>query len=359
MTTDFAGVATFTYLSLCAFSGYQTCRILCYSRHDVRSFQVAFLVLVFVWAFLRALFFVYTWSTFTLLVLFWVPMDIQFATFSLLIVSYAHLVHRNEWNFYKTVYLALYTGTNCCVVALTATYVSVALTATNVQITQHLKEMHHVLMAIQTGLLIILYISCTYKINTSRALGSVRRLTALSVLCVVLFSFRWSYDILAACTVLPFVDLDTWEIGKNPLQVHTFALLLAWAVVPAFTVLVFLRSIPNTKVRWSWRCCVWCKSIDSAPLSNVSSGSSPFQSRRYYGSMGSSTTISESSTPLLLSPSTLKALAVSPGRYWVPHILDTNLDSDFFYSRSNSPRASKLCFSSPRSPRNFAALGHV
>jgi len=90
------------YASLTGIVGFQIARIL-YYRHALYSFQLGFLLLCFVWGVLRVVF----WSLFYQIisgtvgeVLLWIPLNFQFATFSLLVVFYAHLVHKNTWEKY-------------------------------------------------------------------------------------------------------------------------------------------------------------------------------------------------------------------------------------------------------------------
>lgn len=87
------------YASLTFTVGFQIARIL-YYRHALYSFQLGFLLLCFIWGVLRILF----WSLFSDLfsnafgeILIWIPLNFQFATFSLLVVFYAHLVHKSTW----------------------------------------------------------------------------------------------------------------------------------------------------------------------------------------------------------------------------------------------------------------------
>ena len=76
---------TLFYLILCIASLLQLSRIL-YYKHNIRSFHFAFLLLTFTWSLFRILFFGTTSSIPSLfsLILFWFPVDIQFATFSLI-----------------------------------------------------------------------------------------------------------------------------------------------------------------------------------------------------------------------------------------------------------------------------------
>jgi len=98
-TTPFALAILYTVLTLAV--GFQISRIL-YYRHNIYSFQLGFLSLCFIWGIIRACF----WWLFPVvsnpwgviaMTLLWVPVNLQFATFSLLVLFYAHLVHRATW----------------------------------------------------------------------------------------------------------------------------------------------------------------------------------------------------------------------------------------------------------------------
>eukprot|EP01116_Phalansterium_solitarium_P005926 TRINITY_DN1820_c0_g1_i1.p1 TRINITY_DN1820_c0_g1~~TRINITY_DN1820_c0_g1_i1.p1 ORF type:complete len:325 (+),score=77.68 TRINITY_DN1820_c0_g1_i1:157-1131(+) len=99
------------YLLLGCFIGLQLGRIV-YYRHKLKSFQVAFLLLCFSWALLRTIYFLFIYELTGLLAIFiyWLPINIMFATFSLLVVFYAHLHQRqkSEWRAWKRKYLIVW-----------------------------------------------------------------------------------------------------------------------------------------------------------------------------------------------------------------------------------------------------------
>lgn len=108
-------------------------------RHNLFSFQLGFLVLCFVWGIVRAVFWWLTpvlpepsvaaigmlWYEYMVLFLFSssfrIPINLQFATFSLLVLFYAHLVHRATWEkTMKRICTATYIGTNVVFLILQA-----------------------------------------------------------------------------------------------------------------------------------------------------------------------------------------------------------------------------------------------
>src|SRR5437868_1997516 len=100
---------TLFYTILCIASLVQLSRIL-YYKHNIRSFHFAFLLLTFTWSLFRILFFGTTSSIPSLfsLILFWFPVDIQFATFSLIVVFYSYLLHKHNWNKRRVFILSVY-----------------------------------------------------------------------------------------------------------------------------------------------------------------------------------------------------------------------------------------------------------
>ena len=91
----------FAYGTVAIISGVQLGRIV-YYRHSVQSFHFGFLMLAIFCALLRTIWFI-PWSfeyPFILqIILIWLPTDVQFGLFSLLLVFYKHMVskYRREW----------------------------------------------------------------------------------------------------------------------------------------------------------------------------------------------------------------------------------------------------------------------
>jgi len=116
MYVDYHLGLAITYGALFLFELVQLGRII-YFRHKFRSFTVAFLTLCFFWAFLRGIFFAFIvdnrWDAadnWIYSIIYWTPINIQFATFSLLVAYYAHLEHKQkgEWRIFKRRYTLIY-----------------------------------------------------------------------------------------------------------------------------------------------------------------------------------------------------------------------------------------------------------
>eukprot|EP00455_Lapot_gusevi_P014986 TRINITY_DN17551_c0_g1_i1.p2 TRINITY_DN17551_c0_g1~~TRINITY_DN17551_c0_g1_i1.p2 ORF type:complete len:113 (-),score=12.86 TRINITY_DN17551_c0_g1_i1:69-407(-) len=99
-----ASFISIMYVLMFVLVSFQLVRIVVF-RHKLYSFQVGFLVLCFIWLACRVVFWFFldidgnaAWLV-TLVYLF--PSVCQIATFSLLILFYAKLVHRHRWAQYK------------------------------------------------------------------------------------------------------------------------------------------------------------------------------------------------------------------------------------------------------------------
>eukprot|EP01102_Stenamoeba_stenopodia_P008545 TRINITY_DN2463_c0_g1_i1.p1 TRINITY_DN2463_c0_g1~~TRINITY_DN2463_c0_g1_i1.p1 ORF type:complete len:399 (-),score=78.97 TRINITY_DN2463_c0_g1_i1:201-1397(-) len=90
---------------------FQIARIL-YNRHNVWSFQFSFLAINFCWAILRMVFWILaqspTETAWGMTILYWIPFNLQFATFCLLVLFYASVVHKNKWQVYRRIYFAVF-----------------------------------------------------------------------------------------------------------------------------------------------------------------------------------------------------------------------------------------------------------
>lgn len=120
----------YRYLGLCVIAGVQTFRII-YHKHSPRSFHFGFLLLVFLWTAIRIMFFNFAGarSVFATLLLYWLPIDVQFLTFSLLVLFYAYSFHKRErgdWKKKRTLMRTVYVMMNSVVVLMTlGTYMCV------------------------------------------------------------------------------------------------------------------------------------------------------------------------------------------------------------------------------------------
>lgn len=88
-----------SYLLWATLVGFQLLRHIVF-RHQLVSFQFSFLLVCFVWLLFRCLWFVVDWSStgsLTVALIVLAPEVCQIATFSLLVLYIAKLVHRRRW----------------------------------------------------------------------------------------------------------------------------------------------------------------------------------------------------------------------------------------------------------------------
>ena len=270
------------YVLLFASSLVQLLRIVV-AQHDVYSFQVAFLVLAVLWSAARAFFFGEWFGLPELLslLLWWLPFDLQFSTFSLLIVFYASLLHHLSWHT-GTRQRLLY-GTVLTVINVAAPVLTTAWAVTSVLQSrgiEQLESVHHAYNACQLFALFATFTLLGYKLHSSpwsgQLLASLLRplfpLSVLTTLCLIVFLSR------AIFALLNTFGLYEVEIGGNTggwklVSPVAFVVMLLWEVLPAAAVILFFHHIPShgrRKCRWAVG---WCGSWqDECRTSAVSGG---------------------------------------------------------------------------------------
>jgi hypothetical protein len=177
-----------------------------YFRHG-KSFQFAFLLLCFFWTTIRAAFFASTAETplFLTLILWWFPVDVQFATFSLLVVFVIYLLQQHEWNYTRRIIYFVYCGVNLSVVGLTAVYVWQG--AEQNELTESLEKAHHWsvyfdhsdsyislrrYLSFQSLLLVVIYAWYGFKLSKMHQRTALDNPSA-TVVTVVIFTWLISY----------------------------------------------------------------------------------------------------------------------------------------------------------------------
>lgn len=111
-----AQALTFTYATLAFLCAMQLARVIIH-RHNKASFQCGFLSLGLVWTLLRVFYFM----SFTRrdkivdLLLYWYPIAIQFATFSLIVAFHAYMLFKTDWEKKRRVVIFIYYSANAFV----------------------------------------------------------------------------------------------------------------------------------------------------------------------------------------------------------------------------------------------------
>jgi len=255
------------YAFLCLFEGFQLLRIV-YYRHKILSFQFGFLVLCFFWALLRALFFGFFMSLGNIpayLIVYWSPINIQFATFSLLVVYYAHLHHKqkSEWYSLKRRYTGLWATLNCLFLLLAISWLILGakydhLNGNDVVEPQWLTSLH-----LSFSGLVFLLLSIVIGWHAWRAANlmkeseqahsqpkfagklSLRRILMVSILLFLLFAIRCFYDFIVSTNILA-----TWHIevssGTTFVALLTFIVFFIFEIIPTILVLALFGQVQAT-----------------------------------------------------------------------------------------------------------------
>eukprot|EP00026_Physarum_polycephalum_P009186 Phypoly_transcript_09299.p1 GENE.Phypoly_transcript_09299~~Phypoly_transcript_09299.p1 ORF type:complete len:415 (+),score=36.99 Phypoly_transcript_09299:118-1362(+) len=261
--------------------GFQITRIL-YYRHALVSFQLGFLILCFIWGILRIIF----WSTVSVTgvilsnVLLWIPLNIQFATFSLLVIFYAHLVHKSTWERYtKRRFAIAYVVINAVLLILQC----VSLGVVNSKHPDDLKLLGDVQQGLgstrpgyfictpdrfscvlhgvttSSGIagfvfLVLVAILAWYGFRLHVAISSTAKhqmlfqvppgLFVVTVIIILLFLSRCIYDFVNVTSTY-VVDLDS-NSAKD--QLIIFFAYFSWEIVPAIMIIVLFWRIPTTHI---------------------------------------------------------------------------------------------------------------
>eukprot|EP01135_Chromosphaera_perkinsii_P008270 Nk52_evm12s1224 gene=Nk52_evmTU12s1224 len=242
----------------------QLCRIV-YYRHKKLSHQTFFLVLCLLWASLRALMFtlkmVSRWPLLMYRSLYCVPFILQFATFSLLVLYFGQVIHKNFWTFeqkkfYKKAYLIcwlcansifLMTNIVCIVIVGNSETIPWGISLTRMAVSEFL---FFVLCVI-----LIYYIRIITKQTKNASLWletrgtSVLQVVALMSLIIMLFASRMAYNFVA---FFPNNGMHPWGCYNNADHVDfvldteysyifLFCALFLWEITPTFVVVWFFR----------------------------------------------------------------------------------------------------------------------
>eukprot|EP01137_Pigoraptor_chileana_P029035 Opistho-2@13707 len=118
------GILVGLYALPFCYCGFQLGLIL-YHRHKKASYHTYFLLLCLSWITLRIIFFG-IWShdlglpdSWAIRLIYWLPLHIQFATFSLLVLFYAQVIHRENWvQKFRVIFVASWVAVNVTLLAL-------------------------------------------------------------------------------------------------------------------------------------------------------------------------------------------------------------------------------------------------
>lgn len=252
------------YFSLDLFIASQLIRI-AYFRHKLHSFQVGFLLLLFFWALLRAVFFLFedflediNWLY---LLIYWTPINIQFSTFSLLIVYYAHLHQQQmkEWKEFKRKYVIVWILTNALFLVLAFVWILLGIIydGENVSEPDWLSRIHGVFTG--TIFFVLVVILARYGWRATRPMNQlissgrpskfpgktpITRILLVSFSLFALFTTRCLYDFIMATGQVNFNVSD----DNNFEVVFVFVAFCLWEIIPSILVLVLFGKVKATSL---------------------------------------------------------------------------------------------------------------
>ncbi|EGC38238.1 hypothetical protein DICPUDRAFT_29057 [Dictyostelium purpureum] len=204
------------YTTVTLIVSFQIGRIL-YNKHNIFSFRFGFLVLGFVWGLTRAVFWCFFdfWGNVSFTAFFYIPINIQFATFSLLVLFYAHVVHRATWErFTRKRFTIAYSSVNFILLVLQISFYGWRLRVIMQTTKSHLQ---------------------------SQLPLSIIPITFFIFLC---FTSRCIFDFFAAFGAIQ-ISLNSGTIRNN---ITIFVTYLVWEILPYILILVLFWRIPTTHI---------------------------------------------------------------------------------------------------------------
>jgi len=249
------------YFFLVIFIGWQLIRI-AYYRHKIMSFKVWFFIQCFFSALLRSIFFlVFDYVTainWLYLIVYWIPINIQYSTFSLLVVYYAHLQHKQktEWYSFKRKYFAAYIITNLIFLILAIIWIGLGIQydSDNTLEPAWLDQIHSYFTSAIFFLLVIVLAWHTYQVyklmkaakGTQTVLvGKVSwtKILGIAIALFCLFTSRTLYDFITAVDTRLVVQVSA---GSDIAAMITFIALLLWEIIPIILVLFLFGNVSAT-----------------------------------------------------------------------------------------------------------------
>jgi hypothetical protein len=257
---------------------FQIGRIL-YYRHKLVSFQVGFLVLCFFWMALRigaCVALVCLWDNYpdwAYIALFSLPANLEFATFSLLVLFYASVIKKNldkqQWEKgHRVGFTVAFTVSNIAFLCIQIAWIAYVLVELGVLSPaqfdvefNRLQTIRAAYTAVAFALLTVLLSIYSFRLKSVLSSGqgsmpfqakatSNTQVLGLTFTLLFLFFTRSLFDVLTAATSK--VSIIFGPGGTSGDHVWFFITSLAWEIVPTFLVLMFFRSIPRTKVPMSF-----------------------------------------------------------------------------------------------------------
>jgi len=255
---SFTFLLFFIYLSIILVSLFQIARIIFYG-HNIWGWQFGFLALCIPFAALRCLFFLLfdvlsEVGIVLFFALYWIPSAIQFATFSLLVLFYAHIYWRTEkqWEKKKTRYVL--TFVLCNVFYIMITYIAIVIVAVSDTQSNWENRMWNSLQAMVFTVLVSVLAFYGVRVAGLMRAGKTQisfqpkkssNLQVISVTAIIflLFTSRAIFNMLSASQAISL----TVSSGLSVNDMLVFVLFVLWEIVPTTLVIILFWRIPSPK----------------------------------------------------------------------------------------------------------------
>eukprot|EP00126_Sphaerothecum_destruens_P013140 Sdes_comp22484_c0_seq1m20932 len=248
------------YLALLAFCSFQLIRIV-YYRHNTASYQSYFLVLCVLWTVSRITLFTLVgvgspgsfldMSGWFIHIVFWFPINLQFATFSLLVLFFAQIVHKFNFNPHdKKKFVIAWASINLIFLIISFTGL---LLSPPTAVPSEKYIMYPQASSVLIFFILILILSyygwkldCLLRksrVTLQVRISSPRHIIILTSVIVFLFSTRCFYDAYSSFTHKT-ISVVGGDLRENLIK---FLAYFSWEITPLLAVMIFFRNIPKTR----------------------------------------------------------------------------------------------------------------
>lgn len=292
------------------FPGVQLFRIWL-NRHSMKSYQVLFLTLCFFWAFFRSVFWfaelmeLSLFTPYIRLLIFWIPANIQFAMFSLLLIFFTRMLYKKQWYKYKSRCWIAFWVTNAILALIIALWYWIFgpdRTPFEKDVRKWLTFLRQAYALVLWTVLSILLVLVSYKLframrKTKRKLmfhGQTidnNKVLLLNVALSFIFILRAIFALLTA--YVPSLSGFRVYSHLESIDIWAFLTIVAYEMVPTAVVLLFFRRIPSVSSK-TLQYNVQHDHRDIEPINAIEAPSTPLvfsivdQTGRKYGSYGTS-----------------------------------------------------------------------
>mmetsp|Transcript_28214 Transcript_28214/g.31339 ORF Transcript_28214/g.31339 Transcript_28214/m.31339 type:complete len:361 (-) Transcript_28214:92-1174(-) len=258
---------SFFYLIITLVAGFQLGCCLLF-RWKLMSFHFGQVLLCFIWGLIRTIFFMFFvyWDTHLMveLILFWLPINLQFAAFLLLGVFYASIMFKSSWSArVRRICLIIYGIVNMTLLAL---FIASVVVGTKELSLQTLNKPRHslyfqdarlignaVMFMLLVTVLCILGIKVSLLLRRSstsipQAAGlGVTKIMVVTILTFIIFMSRSIYDILGVkYSKISQIDASRWSVTNNvKQQLIAAGLYILWEIIPTTLILLLFWRIPR------------------------------------------------------------------------------------------------------------------